>query len=148
MVDDTCDGYVCALCLSETEPCVIVDGVTSEEDCERFFYSHFYYLFLSFRSLNCLTLHPLSPRLTACELADGSFRYDLSRQECEDLIGECTSDCAGQSCRSLDGVGGVCGVIIGGGGDCGSMGGFVGGDGACYLPGVGDLEGCEQVWGN
>ena len=58
-------------------------------------------------------------------------------------MGECTADCDGQSCRSLDGTKGVCGVG-GVGFECYGVGGFLQ-DGVCWLLGVQDEGSCAQV---
>ena len=118
VVGDDCSGFTCALCLSDTAPCTIVEGITTEEDCNN---------------------------VVACELPDGSFRYDLTADQCENVAGACTADCAGQSCRSLDGDGaGACGVAAVTG-DCADSGGFYMPDGNCWLLWVQDQGTCDQV---
>ena len=79
--DEDCTGNKCVICLSEegAGPCMVVEGVDSESDCES---------------------------LVGCELPDGSLRFDLTEEECEEVAGACTADCEGQSCRSVDGLGG------------------------------------------
>ena len=56
--DETCEGYSCVVCPSESAPCVVVDGVTTEEECAN---------------------------VVACEVPGGEFRFDLTAEECEEV---------------------------------------------------------------
>ena len=48
----------------------------------------------------------------ACELKDGSVVFGLTETECNEQSGYCSVDCPGASCRSLDGLDGVCLVTV------------------------------------
>ena len=111
------DEFQCVACLSEWESCTIVEGVTTEEECAR---------------------------LVACEVPGGGMRFDLTKEECE-RIGECSSLCDGQSCRSVDEKKGACvveGVL---GDDCGEMGGMEV-EGECILEAITTTYECDQVF--
>ena len=43
-----------------------------------------------------------------CVTADGEWRFDLTKEECEDLEGECTVDCLNERCVSANGTAGIC----------------------------------------
>ena len=77
---DTCDGaFTCAYCIP-SGACISDPLIDTEAEC-------------------------LSS--TACELRDGTIRFDLSIDECL-AQSYCTVDCPGQACRSLYGFYGVC----------------------------------------
>ena len=131
-------GFVCALCPSEDTPCTIVEEITTEEACAA---------------------------AVACQLPDGSYRYgisflksyiyirnhinlfifaDLSEEQCEVVVGDCTADCNGTSCRSLDDTSGLC-TVSGVGVECYGVGGFLAPDGTCWVLGAEDAGSCAQV---
>ena len=72
-------------------------------------------------------------------------RFDLTEEECL-AQGDCSSDCDGLSCRSVDGKKGVCVAKgeIGFEGECESLGGQMVG-GTCLLVDVGSEDLCAQV---
>lgn len=74
---DDCEEFVCAYCPHGGD-CVAVLNVTSVEQCSL---------------------------LGACELSDGSVRYDLTSIECMDTQSACTAECNGASCRPWNGIG-------------------------------------------
>ena len=69
-------------------------------------------------------------------------RYDLTKEECLDL-GECSSLCDGQSCRSVDGKRGAC--VAEGASDCQAIGGEEV-EGECILEDVATSYACDQVF--
>ena len=77
---DECVGTYCLYCPGgEDEDCIYVPG--DQEFCEN---------------------------TVACELGDGGVVFGLTDEECDAQTGSCSVDCPGESCRSLDGLNGVC----------------------------------------
>ena len=116
-LSSSCEGdeYQCVICLSEWDSCTLVEGVDTEEECAR---------------------------LVACEVPGGGMRYDLTEEQCLNL-GECSSLCDGQSCRSVDGLKGTC--VVEGASDCESIGGSEF-EGVCILETVKNTYACDQVF--
>ena len=98
---------------------MVLSNVTSEEECSL---------------------------LGACELADGSVRYDLTSTECMDTQGACTAECNGASCRPEDGIGAcVLDVDISFCADFGGYAYYVYDDGVCILFDYTDEISCKKV---
>jgi len=113
-----CTGeYVCSYCPGGSSSCVIVPGVTSESECSS---------------------------LVACELKDGSIEY-VTEEQCSQTFGTCTSDCIGQSCRSFDGLSGVCVLGNVSGTSCVSNGGLWYQNTTCILTSILNQYGCSVV---
>ena len=68
----------------------------------------------------------------ACELLDGSVVFGLTEGECDSQTGSCSVDCPGESCRSLDGVYGVCLATVSSESLCNSFNSFSGVDAVWY----------------
>ena len=75
-----CEGSYCVYCPGgDEEDCQYVEG--DQDFCEK---------------------------TVACELEDDSVIFGLTEAECNEQTGYCSVDCAGESCRSLAGLAGVC----------------------------------------
>ena len=83
--DDKCkEGNYCVYCPGgEDEECIYVPG--DQDFCEN---------------------------TVACELGDGDIIFGLSAENCYAQTGHCSTDCPGESCRSLDRLRGVCLVAV------------------------------------
>ena len=67
----------------------------------------------------------------ACELVDGRLLFGMTEEECDAQTGFCSVDCPGESCRSLDGLYGVCLATVGTETLCGDLN---------------SISGVEAVW--
>ena len=99
-----CEGSYCVYCPGgDEENCQYVEG--DEDFCEN---------------------------TIACELKDGSVVFGLSEAECNEQSGYCSIDCQGESCRSLDGLDGVCLATVSSESLCVDLNNFDGVDAVWY----------------
>ena len=118
-----CDGEYCVYCPGgDTQECQYV--ALNQGDCES---------------------------TVACELDDGSVLFGLTEEECNDQSGYCTVDCPGESCRSLEGIFGVCLASVGSETACNNLN-SIGGveavwyDGSICVISTDTEDSCAQVF--
>ena len=87
----------------------------------------------------------------ACELVDGSVIFGLTEDECNVQSGFCSVDCPGESCRSLDGLYGVCLATVSSESLCEDLNLFSGVDASWYEDSIcilsaTDRSSCTEVF--